>query len=324
MPITATGLRTMMRQLQEIEAKPVDCVHVYPPNDVSELRFDLDGPEGTPFAAGRFHVVLCFDEHYPEVPPKGFFRTKIFHPNVSERGEICVNALKKDWSPALGLRHVLMVIRCLLVEPNPESALNDEAGRLLLEDYGAYERKAIMLTNIHAKRPPGAPRFRSDEEEESTAKKGGGTTGAQQQHALDGPEEEEEEERRKKAPRPSTSTSLPTANAGNEAERVENAENASCGSAPAIGTTASPVPMAASPPPPSTNAGSGSGGVPALRNVEGNSCNMETWKEHAALSVVAGGGGAESGTPPADSAAALAEKKKKAAADKRKLALKRI
>lgn len=27
-----------------------------------------------------------------------------------------------------GLRHVLTVIRCLLIEPNPDSALNDEAG----------------------------------------------------------------------------------------------------------------------------------------------------------------------------------------------------
>lgn len=30
----------------------------------------------------------------------GYFMTKIFHPNVSEKGEICVNTLKKDWNPA--------------------------------------------------------------------------------------------------------------------------------------------------------------------------------------------------------------------------------
>ena len=27
------------------------------------------------------------------------------------------------------------VVRCLLIEPNPESALNEEAGRLFMEDY---------------------------------------------------------------------------------------------------------------------------------------------------------------------------------------------
>ncbi|CAM40837.1 putative ubiquitin-conjugating enzyme, partial [Leishmania braziliensis MHOM/BR/75/M2904] len=135
MPLTAAGMRTLMRQMQEVQEHPIDGVQVRPSDSISEYHVDLDGPEGTPFAAGRFHVVLVFDEQYPEVPPKGFFRTKIFHPNISERGDICVNALKRDWSSTLGLRHILAVIRCLLIEPNPESALNEEAGRLILEEY---------------------------------------------------------------------------------------------------------------------------------------------------------------------------------------------
>lgn len=159
MPLTATGIRVVMRQLAQIDADPIDGIRLHPCDDLSELRFDLDGPEGTPFADGRFHVALLLDEHYPEVPPKGYFRTKIFHPNVSDRGEICVNALKRDWAPSLGLRHVLVVIRCLLVEPNPESALNEEAGRLLLEDYADFERKVRMLTAVHARRPAGAARI---------------------------------------------------------------------------------------------------------------------------------------------------------------------
>lgn len=35
--------------------------------------------------------------------------TKIFHPNVSSTGEICVNTLQKDWKPDLGIKHVLLV-----------------------------------------------------------------------------------------------------------------------------------------------------------------------------------------------------------------------
>ena len=76
--------------------------------------------------------------------------TKIFHPNVSKGGEICVNVLKRDWTADMGLRHVLVVIRCLLIEPFPESALNEEAGRLLMEDYGAYAAHARLMTSIHA------------------------------------------------------------------------------------------------------------------------------------------------------------------------------
>lgn len=70
----------------------------------------------------------------------GFFLTKIFHPNISKTGEICVNTLKRDWKPELSLTHILTVIRCLLIEPYPESALNEEAGKLLLEDYSVRGR----------------------------------------------------------------------------------------------------------------------------------------------------------------------------------------
>lgn len=44
-----------------------------------------------------------------------------------------------------------MVIRCLLIEPFPESALNEEAAKLMLEDYDEYFRRAKMFTEIHAK-----------------------------------------------------------------------------------------------------------------------------------------------------------------------------
>lgn len=83
----------------------------------------------------------------------GYFLTKLFHPNVSADGDICVNVLKRDWRPDLGLRHILTVIRCLLIEPNPESALNEEAGKLLLESFEDFAKKARLMTEIHAKKP---------------------------------------------------------------------------------------------------------------------------------------------------------------------------
>ena len=43
----------------------------------------------------------------------GYFLTKIFHPNVSPKGEICVNVLKRDWKPDVGLKHVLQVLSSL-------------------------------------------------------------------------------------------------------------------------------------------------------------------------------------------------------------------
>lgn len=42
----------------------------------------------------------------------------------------------------------LQVIRCLLIEPYPESALNEEAGKLLLEDYTEYAQHARYVNTL--------------------------------------------------------------------------------------------------------------------------------------------------------------------------------
>lgn len=148
-------MRVVMRQVQDLLQHPIDGIALRESDDLSVVEADISGPEDTPFYGGVFTVALHLTGEYPEVPPKGFFRTRIFHPNVAEAGgDICVNTLKKDWDPSQGLRHIFTVIRCLLIEPNPESALNEEAGRLLLEEYAEYVRKTRMMTHVHALRKP--------------------------------------------------------------------------------------------------------------------------------------------------------------------------
>lgn len=39
----------------------------------------------------------------------GTMITRIFHPNVSKAGEICVDTLKKGWDKKFGIGHVLVV-----------------------------------------------------------------------------------------------------------------------------------------------------------------------------------------------------------------------
>ena len=63
----------------------------------------------TPYEGGVFRMRLVFGPDFPAAPPKGFFVTPIFHPNVSKQGEICVNTLKKDWKAECKLSHILMV-----------------------------------------------------------------------------------------------------------------------------------------------------------------------------------------------------------------------
>lgn len=39
----------------------------------------------------------------------------------------------------------------MLIYPNPESALNEEAGKLLLEAYEEFSKHAKLMTSIHAR-----------------------------------------------------------------------------------------------------------------------------------------------------------------------------
>jgi len=155
--LTPAATVQLMKELKDLDKKPCEGIKVFiNEENVADVQAEIEGPAGTPYAGGAFRMRLVLASDFPNSAPKGYFLTKIFHPNVAKEGDICVNVLKKDWKPDLGIRHVLLVIRCLLIEPFPESALNEEAGKLLLEDYEEYSRHAQLMTSIHAQ-PPKRP-----------------------------------------------------------------------------------------------------------------------------------------------------------------------
>lgn len=125
------------------------------PDDLTQLTILLTGPQGTPYSQGLWKLHLKIPEDYPKSPPKAAFRTRIWHPNVEEKtGHVCVDTLKKDWEAKLTLRDVLVTISCLLIHPNPDSALNATAGHLLQDDFDHFARQARLMTSIHAQIPP--------------------------------------------------------------------------------------------------------------------------------------------------------------------------
>ncbi|KAF9054072.1 ubiquitin-conjugating enzyme/RWD-like protein [Panaeolus papilionaceus] len=151
MTISPAVVRRIMRELGEMEKNPPEGIRIQS-NDEDMLDFVglVEGPQGTPYAGGYFKVKFTFNDEFPAAPPKCRFATKIFHPNVGPTGEICVSTLKKDWKPTYGIAHILVTVKCLLIYPNPESALDEEAGKLLLEDYASYCSRAKLITSVHA------------------------------------------------------------------------------------------------------------------------------------------------------------------------------
>lgn len=103
-------IRRLAKELAALEANPPDGIKIEVEDNLSSVVAYIKGPEDTPFAEGVFKMKLQFTSDFPNAPPKGTFLTKIFHPNVSSPGgEICVNTLKKDYKPDLGIEHILLV-----------------------------------------------------------------------------------------------------------------------------------------------------------------------------------------------------------------------
>ncbi|KIX93016.1 uncharacterized protein Z520_11289 [Fonsecaea multimorphosa CBS 102226] len=123
-------------------------------DDLTQLVICITGAEGTPYAEGLWRLHLKMPHDYPKCPPKATFQTRIYHPNVDPTtGAVCLETLKRDWDPKLTLKDILITISCLLIQPNPDSALNAAAGALIQENYDSFSAQAQLMTRIHARIP---------------------------------------------------------------------------------------------------------------------------------------------------------------------------
>lgn len=133
-------LQRLQKELQLIKNKPpVNCSAGVINNDIFHWSATLIGPSESPYEGGVFNLDICFPKNYPFKPPKVKFTTKIYHPNISKAGLICVDILKSNWSPVLTISKLLLSICSLLNDPNPDDPLEPDI---------AYEYKTKRQTYI--------------------------------------------------------------------------------------------------------------------------------------------------------------------------------
>ena len=130
LPPPARGRLT--RELSLLQNDPPPGCAAYAPDesDISSLRAQISGPPSTPFEEGVFLLSVRITPRYPFEPPRVRFLTAVYHPNVDSAGRICLDTLKSppagSWSPAVSLPSLLLSIRSLLAEPNPDDGLVPE------------------------------------------------------------------------------------------------------------------------------------------------------------------------------------------------------
>lgn len=110
----------------------------------------LSGPESSPFEGGQFQIELKLD-NFPFKGPIVTYRTKIYHPNINEKGEVCEDMIETGpkWAPTKKLVSVMEKLRSLMLVPNLETPMNNEAA--VDHKNGTWAQKAKQLTQQYAK-----------------------------------------------------------------------------------------------------------------------------------------------------------------------------
>ena len=119
-------------------------------DDLFNWDATIIGPTETPYEGGIFYLKMFFPPDYPFKPPKITFITKIYHPNINNIGDICLDILKDQWSPALNVSKILLSICSLLADPNPNDPLSPEIAVIYKQNKDKFIANAREYTLKYA------------------------------------------------------------------------------------------------------------------------------------------------------------------------------
>ena len=144
--------KRLKQEIKYLNETPIPNCSAGPKEDMTNWVGVIIGPEGTPYQNGIFNLNINFPSEYPFKPPNIYFTTPIYHCNISEKGAICLDILKYNWSPALSIGKVLMSICSLLAEPNPNDPLVSHIANLYKTNRQLHDHNAKEYTLKYANR----------------------------------------------------------------------------------------------------------------------------------------------------------------------------
>ena len=102
--------KRIKNDLDEIDKNPPSHVSagIIHKTDIYNWEATIIGPSESPYAGGVFNLIIQFPKNYPFKSPKIKFITRIYHPNIDNYGNICLDILTTKWSPALNISKLLL------------------------------------------------------------------------------------------------------------------------------------------------------------------------------------------------------------------------
>ncbi len=136
---TAAELR-LRKEFAEIDLPAHAKVTPDPDGDITKFGVTIDlSKEDCLWKGGKYEFRVDIPYNYPHEAPKVHCDTPIYHPNIDTDGNVCLNILRADWKPVLGVNPVILGLIFLFIEPNPNDPLNHEAAKELRENPSRFK-----------------------------------------------------------------------------------------------------------------------------------------------------------------------------------------
>ncbi|KAM7339246.1 ubiquitin-conjugating enzyme E2 L3-like [Alexandromys fortis] len=115
-------------------------------------RLMKDNP---PYDKGAFRIEINFPAEYPFKSPKITFKTKIYHPNIDEKGQVCLPVIcAENWKPATKTDQVIQSLIALVNDPQPEHPLQADLAEEYSKDHKKFCKNAEEFTKKYGEKRP--------------------------------------------------------------------------------------------------------------------------------------------------------------------------
>ena len=141
------GELRLQGELAELDL-PAHAKCVWAPGEsIMNFKMHLDlKNEQCIWKGGQYEFEIQVSNSYPHEAPKCYCKTPVYHPNIDLQGNVCLNILRADWKPVLGINAVILGLVFLFIEPNPDDPLNHEAAAVMrssLANFGNIVKRTL-------------------------------------------------------------------------------------------------------------------------------------------------------------------------------------
>merc|ERR1712126_215367 len=149
-------LNRLTKALKEIDDAGLTTIQNLAPEESNMMRWTgLLVPKTAPYNKGAFKVEIKFPDEYPFKPPTITLLTKIYHPNVDEKGQVCLPIVNVDkWKPATKSIAVINALTGLIDSPDLQHPTRAELAEEYMKDKATFMKNAEEFTRKDSEKRP--------------------------------------------------------------------------------------------------------------------------------------------------------------------------